>query len=148
MNKGNKNSEDRKFIKKCFHVLWINSTNETTPPWLIRFEQWFDFLSIIVWKIFFSIFFIHANCIIHKIVSIFSRFKNPYTNCILWMIDCFQFIIYFADFFWDFCLNTNHDSKLFNSHEVYKGVYLLVCEILLKILCIFSSIFIRSKSFL
>ena len=28
----NKNSEDRKFIKKCFHILWINSANETTPP--------------------------------------------------------------------------------------------------------------------
>jgi hypothetical protein len=40
VNKGNKNSEDRKFIKKCFHILWINSANETTPPLWNIFNRW------------------------------------------------------------------------------------------------------------
>jgi len=47
VNKGNKNSEDRKFIKKCFHVLWINSANETTPPSLSELEQRIRFLSFL-----------------------------------------------------------------------------------------------------
>ena len=39
MNKGNKNSEDRKFIEKCFHILWIISANETTPPSQTRLNR-------------------------------------------------------------------------------------------------------------
>ena len=97
---------------------WIKAALKSIREWLIRFEQWSDFLSIIVWKILFPIFFIHANCFVHKIVSIFSRFEDPYTNSVLWMIDCFQFIIYITDFFWDFCLNTNHDSNLLNGNRM------------------------------
>jgi hypothetical protein len=56
------------------------------------------------------------------------------------MINCFQFIIYFTDFFWDFCLNTNYNLvcdqprnlSLFNSHEVYKGVDLMVYGTLIR----------------
>ena len=98
---------------------WIKPALKSIRQWLIRFEQWFDFLSIIVWKILFPIFFIHANCFVHKIVSIFSRFEDPYTNSVLWMIDCFQFIIYFTDFFWDFCLNTNHCFLLLPNSRVF-----------------------------
>ena len=35
---------------------------------------------------FFSLFFLHANCIIHKIISIFSRFENPYANSVMRMM--------------------------------------------------------------
>ena len=47
------------------------------------------YLSIIIWIMLFSLFFLHANCIIHKIVSIFSRFENPNANGVMRMINCF-----------------------------------------------------------
>ena len=96
-------------------------------------------LPIIIWKKFFPIFFIHADCIVHKIVSIFSGFEDPYTDSVLWMIDCFQFVIYCTDFFWDFCLNTNHCLKILHSYQVFWNSALIFLVVLFQNSLLFQS---------
>ena len=55
------------------------------------------------------------------------------------MIDCFQFVIYCTDFFWDFCLNTNHCLKILHSYQVFWNSALIFLVVLFQNSLLFQS---------